>query len=70
MRGSAEQSARQSARLLRFDARADLMIGKPVWEPGGHVLESTRMVRRKRDVRNACPEVIEVHLGTQEETWA
>jgi hypothetical protein len=35
MRGSAEQSARQSARLLRFDARADLMIGKPVWEPGG-----------------------------------
>jgi hypothetical protein len=25
----------QSARLLRGDARADLVIGKPVWEPGG-----------------------------------
>src|SRR5947209_18874609 len=25
----------QSARLLRGDTRADLVIGKPVWEPGG-----------------------------------
>jgi hypothetical protein len=25
----------QSARLLRQDARADLLVGKPVWEPGG-----------------------------------
>jgi len=25
----------KSARLLRQDARADLLIGKPVWEPGG-----------------------------------
>ena len=25
----------QSARLLRQDARADLLIGKPVWEPAG-----------------------------------
>ncbi len=25
----------QSARLLRQDAQADLLIGKPVWEPGG-----------------------------------
>jgi hypothetical protein len=28
-------SLEQSARLLRQDARADLVIGKPVWEPGG-----------------------------------
>ena len=35
MRSSVEQSAKQSARLLREDARADLVIGKPVWEPGG-----------------------------------
>ena len=35
MRSSVEQSARQSARFLRQDARADLVIGKPVWEPGG-----------------------------------
>ena len=28
-------SAEQSARFLRQDARADLMVGKPVWEPGG-----------------------------------
>jgi hypothetical protein len=25
----------KSARLLRQEARADLLIGKPVWEPGG-----------------------------------
>jgi hypothetical protein len=35
MRSSVEQSARQSARFLRHDARADLVVGKPVWEPGG-----------------------------------
>jgi hypothetical protein len=31
MRGNVEQSAR----LLRQDTRADLVVGKPVWEPGG-----------------------------------
>ena len=35
MRSSVEQSARQSARFLRQEARADLVIGKPVWEPSG-----------------------------------
>jgi hypothetical protein len=35
MRSSVEQSARQSARFLRQEARADLVIGKPLWEPGG-----------------------------------
>jgi hypothetical protein len=35
MRSSVEQSARQSARFLRNDARAELVIGKPIWEPGG-----------------------------------
>ncbi|MEA2840065.1 MAG: hypothetical protein QOF41_1395 [Methylobacteriaceae bacterium] len=35
MRSSVEQSARQSARFLRHDARAELVVGKPVWEPGG-----------------------------------
>jgi hypothetical protein len=35
MRSSVEQSARQSARFLRQHTRADLVIGKPVWEPGG-----------------------------------
>ena len=34
MRNGFEQK-NQSARLLRQDARADLLIGKPVWEPGG-----------------------------------
>jgi hypothetical protein len=35
MRVGLEQKS-QSARLLRRDARADLLIGKPVWEPNGH----------------------------------
>ncbi|MBV8848699.1 MAG: hypothetical protein JOZ16_03850 [Methylobacteriaceae bacterium] len=35
MRIGLEQKS-QSARLLRQDAQADLLIGKPVWEPGGH----------------------------------
>jgi|SRR5947209_50616 len=34
MRIGLEQKS-QSARVLRQDARADLLIGKPVWEPGG-----------------------------------
>jgi hypothetical protein len=34
MRIGLEQKS-QSARLLRQDARADLLIGKPVWEPAG-----------------------------------
>jgi hypothetical protein len=34
MRIGLEQKS-QSARLLRQDARADLLIGKAVWEPGG-----------------------------------
>jgi hypothetical protein len=35
MRSSVEQSARQSARFLRHDVRAEFVVGKPVWEPGG-----------------------------------
>src|SRR5947199_10571433 len=35
MRSSVEQSARQSARFLRNDGRAEFVTGKPVWEPGG-----------------------------------
>jgi hypothetical protein len=35
MRSGVEQSARQSERFLRHDARVDLVAGKPVWEPGG-----------------------------------
>jgi hypothetical protein len=34
MRIGVEQKS-QSARLLRQDARGDLLIGKAVWEPGG-----------------------------------
>src|SRR3569832_2144196 len=55
-------------RICRSICGVRRLLRVAVRKPGRHVLEASRVVRRKSDVRNAGPEIIEVHFGIQEET--